>query len=97
MSQKRKSGVFDRSEDEKSPITTLARDYPGGHVIPLHFHDRDQLVYASRGVMTVRTQSDTWVVPPQRAVWIPADVSRNSGIRFRYERDVIVQNRWRTG
>jgi len=71
----RKTGVFERSEDEKSPITTLARDYPGGHVIPLHFHDRDQLVYASRGVMTIRTQSDTWVVPPQRAVWIPADVS----------------------
>jgi AraC-like DNA-binding protein/quercetin dioxygenase-like cupin family protein len=75
MSQKRKSGLFDRSEDEKSPITTFTRDYPAGHIIPLHFHDRDQLVYASRGVMTVRTQSDTWVVPPQRAVWIPADVS----------------------
>jgi AraC-like DNA-binding protein/quercetin dioxygenase-like cupin family protein len=75
MSQKRQSGIFDRSSDRKLAITTLTRDYPAGHVIPLHFHDRDQLVYASRGVMTVRTQGSTWVVPPQRAVWIPARVS----------------------
>jgi AraC-like DNA-binding protein len=29
-------------------------------------------VYASLGVMTVRTSQGTWVVPAQRAVWIPA-------------------------
>jgi quercetin dioxygenase-like cupin family protein len=75
MSQKRQRGFFDRSRDRKSAITTLTRDYPPGHVIPLHFHDRDQLVYASRGVMTVRTRVGTWVVPPERAVWIPARVS----------------------
>jgi AraC-like DNA-binding protein len=40
-------------------------------VIALHMHDRDQLVYASRGVMTVRTGTNTWVVPTYRAVWIP--------------------------
>ena len=70
----RQPGIFDRLGDRKSPITTLTRDYPAGHVIPLHFHDRDQLVYASRGVMTVRTRDGTWVVPPHRAVWIPAGV-----------------------
>jgi len=74
MSQKRQSGIFDRSVDSKSAIRTLTHDYPAGHVIPLHFHDRDQLVYASRGVMTVRTRDGTWVVPPHRAVWIPAEI-----------------------
>jgi AraC-like DNA-binding protein len=74
MLQKRQSAIFDRSVDRKSAITTLGHDYPAGHVVPLHFHDRDQLVYASRGVMTVRTQNGTWVVPPQRAVWIPAEI-----------------------
>src|SRR5882724_2406785 len=74
MSQKRQSGIFDRSGDLESAITTLAHDYPSGHVVPLHFHDRDQLVYASRGVMTVRTRNGTWVVPPHRAVWIPAEI-----------------------
>ena len=74
MSRKRQSGIFDRSGDPKSAVTTLAHDYPAGYVVPLHFHDRDQLVYASRGVMTVRTRNGTWVVPPHRAVWIPAEI-----------------------
>jgi mannose-6-phosphate isomerase-like protein (cupin superfamily) len=75
MSQKRQNGFFERSHDRKSGITTLTRDYPAGHIIPLHFHDRDQLGYASRGVMSVRTGDASWVVPPHRAVWIPAQVS----------------------
>jgi AraC-like DNA-binding protein len=74
MSQTRQSPIFDRSRDRTSPITTLTYNYPAGHVIPLHFHDRDQIVYASRGVMTVRTGASTWVVPTHRAVWIPAAI-----------------------
>jgi AraC-like DNA-binding protein len=75
MSQKRQSGVFDRLEDTRSAIATLTHDYAAGHVVPLHFHNFDQLVYASRGVMTVRTSEGAWVVPTYRAVWIPAAVS----------------------
>jgi AraC-like DNA-binding protein len=70
----RQRPFFDRSTDRTSQITTLTRDYSTGYAIPLHFHDRDQLVYASRGVMTVSTQDGTWVVPTHRAVWIPASV-----------------------
>jgi AraC-like DNA-binding protein/quercetin dioxygenase-like cupin family protein len=71
MSQKR-HGKFEPIAHRKSQITTLRQDYSAGHVIPEHFHDRAQLVYASRGVMTVRTAGSTWVVPTHRAVWIPA-------------------------
>ena len=53
-------------------MTTLEYEFAHGHVIPEHFHPEDQLVYASLGVMTVRTSQGTWVVPAQRAVWIPA-------------------------
>lgn len=55
-----------------SPVTTLVYDFTHGHTIPEHFHPEDQLVYASLGVMTVRTSQGTWVVPARRAVWIPA-------------------------
>jgi AraC-like DNA-binding protein len=75
MSRKRQPGIFERSGDRQSAITSHTRDYPAGHVVAWHFHDRDQLVYASRGVMTVGTRHGTWVVPPHRAVWIPAEVS----------------------
>lgn len=74
MSQKRQNAVFDRLGNNSFQITTLARNYSAGHFIPAHFHDRDQLVYASRGVMTVLTSHGTWVVPTRRAVWIPAAV-----------------------
>lgn len=73
MSQKRQTAIFDALGNSRSLIATLTHDYPAGHVIPLHFHDRDQLVYASRGVMTVRTRDGSWVVPTDRAVWIPAN------------------------
>src|SRR5579863_5876810 len=74
MSQKRQRAFFDRLGKKQAQIATLTHDYPGGHVIPLHFHDWDQIVYASRGVMTVRTSAGTWVVPTHRAVWIPAAI-----------------------
>jgi len=74
MSQMRHTPVLDRSGNKRFEITTLTRDYPAGHVVPWHFHDFDQLVYASQGVMTVLTGNGTWVVPTQRAVWIPAGV-----------------------
>lgn len=74
MSQKRQTAIFDRRGDARSHITTLTHDYTPGHVVPLHFHERDQLVYASRGVMTVRTGDGSWVVPTHRAVWIPAKI-----------------------
>ena len=54
-----------------SPVATLTYDFQDGHVIPPHFHYEDQLVYACQGVMTVETRDGIWVVPPQRAVWIP--------------------------
>ena len=53
-------------------MTALAYDLGHGHAIPEHMHPEDQLVYACQGVMTVRTNAGTWVVPTQRAVWIPA-------------------------
>ncbi len=38
-------------------IVAMAKDFPHGHLIPFHRHDRSQLLYASSGVMTVTTES----------------------------------------
>lgn len=56
------------------PVVGVASDFPDGARIPLHRHRRGQLVHASEGVMTVTTRDGTWVVPPQRAVWVPGRV-----------------------
>jgi AraC-like DNA-binding protein len=54
------------------PIVAVARDFPDGHTIDFHQHDRSQLLYAVVGVMTVTTEIGVWVVPPFRAIWLPA-------------------------
>ncbi len=56
------------------PVVALATDLRPAHEIDWHSHPRFQLVYAARGVMTVDTQDATWVVPPQRAVWMPPKI-----------------------
>lgn len=55
-------------------IIPRARECPADHVIDWHVHDRAQLLYAVSGVMRVTTANGVWVVPPQRAVWIPPGV-----------------------
>jgi len=52
-------------------VVWRVRDYQGGLVVERHHHQRGQLLFASRGVMTVETGQGIWVVPPKRAVWIP--------------------------
>ncbi len=54
-------------------IASVSADFTDGHVIPEHSHPEDQLLFASAGVMTLRTKQSIWVVPPLRAVWIPAE------------------------
>jgi AraC-like DNA-binding protein len=44
------------------PIGAMAKDFPDGFFIAPHAHPRHQLIHASS------------VVPPHRAVWMPADV-----------------------
>ena len=45
---------------------------PAGHVFDWHTHPDHQLAWAASGVLTVRTGDATWVLPPTRALWIPA-------------------------
>jgi AraC-like DNA-binding protein len=58
-------------------IRTLAVGYSGGYTIPTHSHDWSQLIYASTGVMTVHTAAGSWVVPPERGVWVPAGIAHS--------------------
>ncbi|WP_321478307.1 helix-turn-helix transcriptional regulator [uncultured Paludibaculum sp.] len=44
-------------------------------LIPPHAPGWHELIYASQGVLTVRTDQAAWVLPPHRAVWIPQGVN----------------------
>jgi AraC-like DNA-binding protein len=60
------------------------RPYAVGFTQPYKFdrrrYDWDGLVYASEGVMTIQTAKGSWVVPPHRAVWVPAGVEHSTEV-----------------
>lgn len=66
---------IDRYDQLDRAVVAIGNDYPTGHVLPAHSHRRAQLLYGATGVMQVSTRDGNWVVPPQRAVWIPAGVT----------------------
>lgn len=39
-----------------------------------HAHDSHQLLWAANGVLSVVADAGTWVLPPSRALWMPAGV-----------------------
>lgn len=53
-------------------IGAMSKSFADGHVIASHDHDRDQLLYATSGTMRLRTEREAWIVPPDRAAYIPA-------------------------
>lgn len=63
------------TETPKINITSewgqLARTFMQGNVRPPHSHTQGQLLYTMKGFMLVETNQKKWVVPPQRALWIP--------------------------
>jgi quercetin dioxygenase-like cupin family protein len=69
--------ILEETEPLTAGVRALARTFAKGSEIPLHRHAWGQLIYARAGVMTVTVASParpgSWVVPPQRAVWVPAE------------------------
>ena len=51
--------------------------YSLGDTEEAHTHDEHQLVYASYGLLSVDTVSSRWLVPPLRALWVPAGTSHS--------------------
>lgn len=51
---------------------TQTQVLPRGADIGAHRHDDHQIVYASRGVLSVTTDEGIWVAPATRAIWVPA-------------------------
>lgn len=61
-------------ENTPRDAVVTANDYHDGQHFALHTHQRGQFAYAACGVITVFTRQGNWVVPPQRAIWVPAGV-----------------------
>lgn len=69
---------IDLVDDTPRPIVAIGRTYPDGHRVAPHHHRRGQLLSAARGLIVITTPVGTWVMPPQRGVWIPPGVAHNA-------------------
>src|SRR5580704_3543877 len=63
-----------RSSDPDSGLEVCTFPMPAGTVFDWHVHGDHQLAWAASGVLTVRSGTEAWVLPPTRALWIPAGV-----------------------
>jgi hypothetical protein len=58
--------------DPAAAVIVVTFPMPAGLVFDWHTHADHQLAWAASGVLTVRTTVAAWVLPPTRALWIPA-------------------------
>lgn len=79
-------------EDHPDPIISFVGTERPGAVTKPHMHERAQLFHILRGSVTVATQGGSFVVPPERAIFIPPGIVHHStyhtetDVRFLYMR-----------
>lgn len=74
------------TEDVVCPAPTgvgaiVVGDFPlsSGQWIPPHSHPQHQLAWTRSGVLGVAVDDTYWVLPPTRALWLPAGVVHRTG------------------
>ncbi|MGF6208621.1 AraC family transcriptional regulator [Pseudomonas frederiksbergensis] len=55
-------------------LSGMPRDQSAGSYNAPHHHIRGQLLYAVSGLMKVKTEHGLWLVPPNKALWIPPGI-----------------------
>src|SRR6202166_3614575 len=72
IAEKPIAAILGRRISTGDGIHMVAHRYKKGVRLDTHMHREAQLVYAARGTMQVTTPKGRWLVPPDRAVWVPA-------------------------
>jgi AraC-like DNA-binding protein len=55
-------------------VRTYPATFPDDREMAEEAHEWDQLTYAAKGFMALRTEDTRWLVPPHRAIWVPAGI-----------------------
>src|SRR5712675_3371765 len=72
VAEKPLATIAGRHRSTGDGVHLVANRYEKGTRLAPHHHRESQLVYAARGTMQVTTPKGRWLVPPDRAVWVPA-------------------------
>lgn len=68
-----RQAIIDRYERADRAAVGFSMDYPDGVSSGMHSHPKAQLVYAISGVMRVETDEASFLLPPTKALFLPAD------------------------
>jgi AraC-like DNA-binding protein len=55
-------------------VAVTTRTFKAGEVFARHSHEEGQFAYAATGGISMFTDEGNWIVPTQRAIWVPASV-----------------------
>ncbi|MEG0182561.1 MAG: helix-turn-helix transcriptional regulator [Stenotrophomonas sp.] len=76
-----RNSLLDPYEDLPRDVVVTSNDYAAGSTFPCHAHRRGQFAFAARGTISVTTPQGRWLVPPQRACWVPAGLAHEMTMR----------------
>ncbi len=78
-----RSDTFHAYQTIPRPVSMIVveHDPEPSAIVPLHSHPRAQLAYAIKGMFTLHTKEGAWLVPPNRAVWVPGGVEHEMHAR----------------
>jgi len=66
-----------RPPSATEPVTVNVRSLPPDVVVPSHHHPWAQLAYPIRGAIRICAAGTAWIVPANRAVWIPPEIDHD--------------------
>lgn len=69
--------MIDRYERADRSAVGFSMDYPDGLSSGMHCHAKAQLVYAIAGMMHVETAEASYLLPPTKALFLPADAEHS--------------------
>ena len=63
--------------DAVRPLRAKEHFLKADTLVELHSHPWPQLTFSTRGVVRLSTEGGSYIVPPSRALWIPADMAHS--------------------
>ena len=80
--------------DAMRPLRAKEHFLEGDTLVELHSHPWPQLTFSTRGVIRLSTRDGSYIVPPSRALWVPADMPHSVTLIEDAELRTIYMHSW---
>jgi AraC-like DNA-binding protein len=80
--------------DAVRPLRAKEHFLKADTLVELHVHPWPQLTFSTRGVIRLSTQDGSYIVPPSRALWVPADMPHSISLIEDAELRTIYLHTW---